>query len=125
MKKRLDELSVEMQEDGIEVRVEEWGEMRVAQYTLPAGCDLSPFFEGLPDDACLCDHWGIVIEGEIHLRYTDGAGEVTRAGEFYHWPPGHTAWTETGVVFIAVTPAAQERLMEEHLSAQAQSGGHE
>ena len=118
MKRRLDELSVVMQDDGIQERGEEWGEMRVTRYTLPAGCDLSPFFEGRPDDACPCDHWGLVVEGEIHLRYTDGTEEVTRAGEIYHWPAGHTACTERGVVFIAVTPAAQERLMDEHLSAQ-------
>lgn len=119
MKSRLEGLSVVMQDEGIEARGEEWGEMRVAQYTLPAGCDLSPFFEGMPEDACPCDHWGIVIEGGIHLLYTDGTEETTRAGEFYHWPPGHTAWTETGVVFIAITPAAQERLVDAQMSAQA------
>jgi hypothetical protein len=125
MKNRLEELSVVMQEDGVEVCGEEWGERRVAQYTLPAGFDISPFFEGMSDDACPCDHRGIVIEGGIHVRYTDGTEEITRAGEFYHWPAGHTAWTETGLVFIAITPAVQERrLVDEQLSAQAQSGGN-
>ena len=41
---------------------------------------------------------------------------TTRAGEVYHWPAGHIAWTDEGMVFLAITPVAQEREMEEHLA---------
>lgn len=50
------------------------------------------------------------------MRYAEDTVETTRAGEAYHWPAGHTAWTEEGVVFLAVTPAAQEREMEEQIT---------
>lgn len=119
MKKQSDEMTVVMQDQGIEILQEEWGEMRLTQYTLPAGCDISPYFEGMPDDACPCPHWGRVIEGEIHLRYTDGTEEVTRAGEFYHWPAGHTGRTETGVVFMDFCPEAEARRVDEHVAANA------
>jgi hypothetical protein len=121
VKKRPDGLPVVMQAEGLEVRSEQFGDMRFTQYTLPAGFDMSPYFEGLPDDACPCPHWGRVVEGEITLRYTDGTEEVTRAGEFYHWPAGHTGWTETGVVFMDFCPETEARRVDEHVAAK--SGG--
>jgi hypothetical protein len=117
MKALTGELTIEFEQDGLEVRGGEWGSMHVSQYTLPAGTDLSPFFVGLPDDLCTCNHWGRVLDGEIHLRYGDGSEETTRAGEVYYWPAGHTAWTEDGVVFLAITPLDEERRMEELLQA--------
>jgi hypothetical protein len=118
MKKHADEMTVVMQEQGIEILQEEWGEMQVGLYTLAPGMDLSPFFEGLPDGLCPVRHWGRVLEGEIHLRYSDGTEELTRSGEFYHWPAGHTAWTETGVVFIVIHQAEEENRVAELLAAQ-------
>ena len=44
------------------------------------------------------DHYGIVLEGEITLRYKDGSEEITRAGDYFHGPTGHAGWTEKGVV---------------------------
>lgn len=124
MKKQPDEMTVAMQEQGIEILQEEWGEMQVCQYTLAPGTDLSPFFEVLPDGLCPVPHWGRVLEGEIHLRYSDGTEELTRAGEFYHWPAGHTAWTETGVVFIAIQPAEEEKRAAELMAAQQEPSTH-
>jgi hypothetical protein len=112
-----DDLTIEFEQDGAEMRVARWGDMHMARYTLPAGTDLSPFFASLPDGLCSGDHYGIVLEGEITIRYKDGSEETTRAGEYYHWPAGHTAWTDQGVVFFAVTPLAQEERMEELLAA--------
>ncbi len=60
----------------------------------------------------------------ITLRYADGSQEVTRAGELYHWPAGHTGWTEGGVTFIEVSAADQIREVMGHLAAKmAVAGG--
>ena len=112
-----DELNVEFEQDGLEIRAGRWGGMHVARYALPAGTDLSPFFGALPDGLCSSDHFGVVLEGEITVRYKNGSEETTRAGDLYYWAGGHTGWTEQGVVFVAVTPLAQVEAEEELTAA--------
>ncbi len=53
MRARADELTVEFQQEGLEIRSGRWGDMHVARYTFPAGTDLSPFFAMFPDGAVL------------------------------------------------------------------------
>ena len=119
MKARPDELDIEFEQDGVEIRSSQWGDMHVARYALPPGTDLSPFFAALPAGLCSGNHWGIVLEGSLHLRYADGTEETTVEGEIYYWEAGHTAWTDEGVVFVAVTPLAEVRRMAEQLQAAA------
>ena len=114
-----DELSVDFQQDGLDIRSGRWGEMYVARCTLSAGTDLSPFFAAMPDGLCAGDHYGMVLEGDITIPYRDGSEETTRAGELFYWPAGHTGRTEQGVVFVAVTPLAQQTAMEERMAAGA------
>jgi hypothetical protein len=80
MRNTRDELGVKMQAGGMEIRVEEWGEMAVEHITLPAGTDGTPMYQGLPDDMCPCPHWGRVLDGDLQMRYTDGTEETIRAG---------------------------------------------
>lgn len=121
MKKAREEMAIAMKDEGmgLEILAEEFGEMRVSLFTLPPGFDLAPVFAGLADGHCPVPHWGRVLEGDIHLRYTDGTEEIARAGDFFHWPAGHIARTETGVVWIDVCPAADARLVDETLGAAA------
>ena len=105
MRAPIEEIPLEMQVDGIETRGVEWGEQLLRHIDLPAGVDFTPLFKGLPGDMCQCPHWGIVLKGSINLRYADGSEEVTRAGEAYYWPGGHTGWTDEGVTFLEVSPA--------------------
>jgi hypothetical protein len=117
MKKARDEMMVAMEGDGLEILAGEFGEMRITLFTLPPGFDLAPAFAPLPGGHCPVPHWGRVLEGEIHLRYTDGTEEVTRAGEFFHWPSGHTGWTDSGVVWIDVCPSDEARAVDEAVAA--------
>jgi hypothetical protein len=112
------DLPLEMKVDGIETHGVEWGGQLVRHIDLPAGVDFTPLFKGLPDDRCQCPHWGYVVSGSIHLRYADGTEEVTSAGETYYWPGGHTGWTEDGVTFVELSPAAELQPVLEHLAAQ-------
>lgn len=120
MKTSFENMQVELDLEGIEVRAERWGDMHVGRFALAPGMDLTPFFAALPGGLCSGDHWGIVLEGALKVRYRDGTEEVTRAGEAYHWPAGHTAWTDEGTVFLAVTPLAQQEEMERQMTAAAQ-----
>ncbi|MEX1279928.1 MAG: hypothetical protein AB1Z55_04345 [Acidimicrobiia bacterium] len=103
-----------MSDGDLVTRYVEMGAMAIRHATVPAGADFGPVLAGLPGDRCPSDHWGIVLEGSIHLRHADGTEEVTRAGEVYHWPAGHTAWTTEPTVFIEVGPTAEMRQFSEH-----------
>jgi len=118
MRSPVNELPLEMQVGEIETRGVDWGDQLVRHIDLPAGTDFTPLFVGLPGDMCQCPHWGYVLEGSITLRFADGTEETTAAGEAYYWPAGHTGWTDTGVVFVELSPAAELQPVLEHLAAQ-------
>jgi hypothetical protein len=113
-----EQIPLEMEVGDIATRGVNWGDQLVRHLDLPPGVDFTPLFEGLPGGLCQCPHWGVVLEGSINLRYADGTEETVRAGEAYYWPAGHTGWTDEGVVFFEVSPAAAIQPVLDHLAAQ-------
>jgi hypothetical protein len=112
------EIDIEMEVGDIRTRGEDWGGQLVRHLTLPPGTDFRPLFKGLPSDACQCPHWGYVLSGSSHVRYADGTEEISRSGDAYYWPGGHTGWTDEGVTFLEFSPADQLRPVLEHIGAQ-------
>ena len=118
MHKLIEDLPVKMEAPGIKMRaMGGWGGMVVAYDEIPAGTDFTPMFEGLPNDKCHCSHWGYVLKGAIHLRYTDGEEEVVRAGEIFYMPSGHTAWIEEDTAFIDFSPEKEFNEVMEHVAS--------
>ncbi len=114
MKATIESLPVELQQGDLSLRYAEWGEMAVRHARVPAGTDMSPVLEGLPNDRCPSPHWGMVLKGSIRIRHADGTEEITRAGELYHWPAGHTASTDEAVEFVEIGPVGPMRQFGEH-----------
>lgn len=112
------DLPLEMKVDEIETRAELHGDQLLRHIHLPPGVDFTPLFKGLPGDMCQSAHWGVVLEGSMHVRYADGTEEVTEAGQVYYWPAGHTGWTDDGVTFLEWSPAADIQPVLDHLAAQ-------
>ena len=110
------DLPVTMEAPGMKVHNANWGGMVVGYFELPAGTDFTPLLQGLPDDACQCPHWGYVIKGAFHIRYTDGTEEVTEAGAVFYWPAGHTGWVEQDTVFIDFRPEKEHKEVMEHIA---------
>ncbi len=96
-------------------RVGEWDDTSVAYVQLKAGADATPLLEGLPNDQCGCPHWGYMLEGAIHVRYSDGKEEVCRAGEMFYWPGGHTVWVEEDTSFVEFSPRKQLKEVYDHI----------
>lgn len=118
MRTAKNDLAIELDTGGILTRGEEWGGLSVRYLSLPAGADFTPLFVGLPGDMCQSAHWGYVMEGSINVRYADGTEDVSRAGDLFYWPGGHTGWTDEGVVFIEFSPAEDIRPVLEHIGGQ-------
>jgi hypothetical protein len=111
------DLPIELEQGELVSRYAEWGELAVRYARLPAGTDMGPVLEGLPDDRCPSPHWGLVLEGAIILTHADGTTETTRAGDIYHWPAGHTATTEVATAFVEFGPVGPMRAFGEHAQA--------
>jgi hypothetical protein len=76
--------------------------------TFKTDSDPAPLFRGLPDDACQCPHWGIVLRGKLVFRYADHE-ETYIAGDAYYGPPGHVPLSSAGTQTIEFSPAAELR----------------
>jgi hypothetical protein len=113
----LEDLPIELEQGDLVTRYAEWGELAIRFACLPAGADMRPVLEGLPGDRCPSPHWGLVLEGSIHIAHRDGTEEVTRAGQAYHWPAGHTGWTDEGCVFLEIGPMVPMRVFSDHAKA--------
>lgn len=113
----INNLPKEIAQGELESRYIEMGEMAIRHAKVPAGTDFTPLLKGLPDDRCPSPHWGIVLEGSIHLQHADGSDETASAGEVFYWPAGHTARTDEPVVFIEVGPVGPMRQFSEHAKA--------
>lgn len=112
-----EQIPIEMQAGDVETRGTRWGDISVRHVSLPAGADLRPLLAGLPGDRCDCEHYGYVLSGSITIEYADGTREVTRAGDVYYWPGGHTGWTDDGVVFVEFSPADEIAPVLAHLAS--------
>jgi len=81
------------------------------RYTAEA--DLADLFKGLPDDACQCNHLGVVLSGKLVFTYRDGTEDVITAGEAYVTKAGHTPKIYPGTEVIEFSPTeAFDQTME-------------
>lgn len=110
----VESMPVEIDAGELQTRYLELGDMAIRHASVPAGADMSVLLAGLPNDRCPSPHWGIVVEGSIHVTHGDGSTETARAGEVYFWPAGHTATTDEACVFIEVGPVAEMRQFSEN-----------
>jgi hypothetical protein len=99
--------------EGYEGHFEEFeGGYTVGFETYTQDADLAPFFRGLPDDRCQCEHWGYVIEGKVAFRYADRE-EVYETGDAYFAPAGHTPTLFAGSRIVEFSPTRElHRTME-------------
>jgi hypothetical protein len=110
--------------EGYEGHIENFeGGFTVAFEKYTEDADLTPFFQGLPDDQCQAAHWGYVITGK--LTFKSAAGEETfEAGDAYYAPPGHTPvlYAGTEVVEFSPTKELQETLAVVEKNMEAAEG---
>ncbi|HEX7808319.1 MAG TPA: cupin domain-containing protein, partial [Thermoanaerobaculia bacterium] len=55
-------------------------------FSLAAGVDTTPLFEGLDGDLCQCPHWGFVLDGQLTTTDAQGQRETVRANDLFYWP---------------------------------------
>jgi hypothetical protein len=80
-----------------------WGDMHLGIETYHEQLDLAPLLKGLPEDQCQSPHWGYMVKGSMHVKYTDHE-ETISAGDAYYLPPGHIAIVEADTIMVEFSP---------------------
>jgi hypothetical protein len=93
--------------DGFEGRYTPVDDYVIGFEKYTADQDISPLFEGLPDDACQCPHWGMVLKGKVQFRYTDGSIDTVESGQAYYAKPGHTPVLFADTEVVEFSPAVE------------------
>ena len=86
-------------------------------FTLAAGVDTSPLFEGLAGNVCHCPHWGFVLRGQLTTTDARGERETVRANDLFYWPPGHNVKVEADAELILFSPEHEHSEVIEHMKA--------
>ena len=94
-----------------------YGPISGEYFSLGAGADISPLLKGLEGDLCQSPHWGYMLEGEVTVTFADGTEEVTKGGDLFYWPPGHTVRVGADAEVILFSPQAEHNTVIDHMLA--------
>jgi len=115
------EMPTRLQAGGVCIQAQDWSDINVARIRFPKGADATPLLEGMPQNLCQCPHWGTVLSGSIHVRYSDGSEEIVRAGDVYYWPPGHTVWVDEDYEAVEFSPSGPMGEVIQHLKSKLET----
>jgi hypothetical protein len=112
-----DTMGIAMKDDGLEIRLEEAGEMTVGLFRLPGGTDLRPLLQGLEGDLCQCPHWGYMLKGTVRMHTPSGPQEY-EAGQAFYWAPGHAPEALDDVEYVDFSPTQELNTVLTHVKQQ-------
>lgn len=92
-----------------------FGSISGEYFSLSAGVDTTPLFEGLEGDLCQCPHWGYVLAGRLTTTDAAGAQETVEAGDLFYWPPGHNVKVEADAEIVMFSPEHEHSLVIDHM----------
>lgn len=91
------------------------GKISGEYFTLDAGVDTTPLFEGLDGNACHCPHWGYVLSGRITTTDAAGNQETVNANDLFYWPPGHNVRVDADAEIIMFSPQNEHNVVIDHM----------
>ena len=90
MKIGFDDMSKTFSADGVDMRTSRIGDdVVLTRIKCAKGTDFTDSVQGLPHDACPCEHWGFIVSGQMNITTHDGHSYELRAGDAFHLLPGH------------------------------------
>ena len=117
-----DNVKVRMEIPGATIRqqadfgdVSGFGKISGEYFTLSAGVDTTPLFQGLEGDLCQCPHWGFVLSGRITTTDSHGALETVNANDLFYWPPGHNVKVEEDAEIVMFSPEPEHSHVIDHM----------
>lgn len=90
-------------------------------FTLSAGVDTAPLFQGLEGNLCQSPHWGYVLRGQLTTTDAAGARETVNANDFFYWPPGHNVKVDADAEIIMFSPQHEHSHVIDHMIEKTKS----
>jgi len=94
-----------------------YGQISGEYFTLAAGVDTTPLFEGLEGDMCQCPHWGFVLRGQLTTTDAIGVQETVKANDLFYWPPGHNVKVDADAEIVMFSPQHAHSHVIDHMIA--------
>lgn len=91
------------------------GKISGEYFTLAAGVDTTPLFQGLEGNLCQCPHWGYVLRGEITTTNAAGGQETVKSGDLFYWPPGHNVKVDADAEIVMFSPQREHTHVINHM----------
>ena len=92
-----------------------FGKMSGEYFTLAAGVDTTPLFQGLEGNLCQCPHWGFVVRGQLTTTDAAGKQETVRTNDLFYWPPGHNVKVEADAEIVMFSPQREHTHVIDHM----------
>jgi hypothetical protein len=84
-------------------------------FSLSAGVDTTPLFQGLDGNLCQAPHWGYVLEGQLTTTDAAGLTETVNAHDLFYWPPGHNVKVDADAEIIMFSPQHEHSHVIDHM----------
>ena len=97
------------------------GKISGEYFSLSAGVDTTPVFQGLEGDLCQCPHGGFFLRGQLTRTDAGGAQETVNANDLFFWPPRHNIKVGADAEIIAFTPQREHGLVINHMIEKVKS----
>lgn len=117
-----DDVEVRLQVPGVTLRqrmdfgdASRYGKISGEYFTLAAGVDTTPLFQGLEGNHCHCPHWGFVLRGRITTTDAAGRQETVSTNDLFYWPPGHNVRVDADAEIIMFSPQHEHSHVIDHL----------
>lgn len=97
------------------------GKISGEYFSLSAGVDTTPLFQGLDGDLCQCPHWGFVLRGQLTTTDADGTQETVNANDLFYWPSGHNIKVNTDAEIVMFSPQEEHSDVINHMIEKVKS----
>ena len=91
------------------------GKISGEYFSLSAGVDTTPLFQGLEGNLCQSPHWGYVLEGQLTTTDASGMTETVSANDLFYWPPGHNVKVDADAEIIMFSPQHEHSHVINHM----------
>lgn len=117
-----DNVDVRMEIPGVVIRqrtefgdVSGFEKISCEYFTLSAGVDTTPLFQGLEGNLCQCPHWGFVLRGQVTATDAQGVRETVKANDLFYWPSGHNVKVDVDAEIVMFSPQIEHSHVINHM----------
>jgi hypothetical protein len=115
---RTSEREIEVQDFGpVASRDAELADMEVSFVSFTQEMDMAPILAGPPTASCQCPHWGVLVKGQVTVRYDDGRNETIDPGDAYYMTPGHVPVFAAGTEMVMFSPLEEIKATNQAIEA--------